>query len=51
MTLKTACKRAMIGPVTDYDAYLIRENTGTTGLERTAQALWPPHWRTTIFPT
>jgi hypothetical protein len=29
----------MIALLKDYDAYLLRENTGTTGLEQTAQTV------------
>jgi hypothetical protein len=32
------CRRATLDVMTDREAYLLRENTGTTGLERTARA-------------
>jgi hypothetical protein len=37
MKLKGRAKHAMVEVVADYDAYLLRENTGTTGLEQTSR--------------
>jgi hypothetical protein len=37
VTLNQTNKRATLTTVTDHNAYLLRENTGTTGLEQTAR--------------
>jgi hypothetical protein len=38
VTLNTSAKHAMFATVTNQDAYLLRENTGTSGLVATARA-------------